>query len=161
SPRESAAEHHDGEFARYPSPRSWWQVATLPDGEPVGFVVPAHNGYNAIIAYLGVLPAHRGHGYVDEILAEGTRILAASGAPRVAVDRRRRRRAGLQLPGQGARRAHRDGRPAGPAALPRGDRGAATDGGLHGGQPGRVRGVRAHHAAGRRAVHRRGVPRGG
>ena len=85
SPRESAAEHYDGEFARYTSPRSWWRVATLPGGEPVGFVVPAHNGYNAIIAYLGVLPAHRGHGYVDEILAEGTRILAGTGAPRIGA----------------------------------------------------------------------------
>jgi len=47
----------------------WWA--------PVGFVIPAHNGYNAIIAYLGVVPAHRGHGYIADILAEGTRVLAA------------------------------------------------------------------------------------
>lgn len=86
SPRESAAEHYDSEFARYTSPREWWRVATLPDGEPVGFVVPAHNGYNHIIAYLGVLPAYRGRGYIDEILAEGTRILAAAGAPRVGAN---------------------------------------------------------------------------
>ena len=45
--------------------------------------MPAHNGYNPIIAYIGVLPGHRGHGYVDEILAEGTRVLAANNVPRV------------------------------------------------------------------------------
>jgi RimJ/RimL family protein N-acetyltransferase len=85
-PAKVAAEHFDGEFAAYPSPREWWQVAVLPGGEPVGFVVPAHNGYNSIIAYLGVLPAHRGNGYIDEILAEGTRILAAAGAPRIRAN---------------------------------------------------------------------------
>ena len=42
-----------------------------------------------------------------------------SGAPRPARHRRRRRRAGGQLRGQGVRRAHGDGRPPGPAAVPR------------------------------------------
>ncbi|KAA6211471.1 GNAT family N-acetyltransferase [Streptomyces filamentosus] len=84
TPREAAERHYDEEFPHHRSPRAWWRVAELPDtGEPVGFVVPARNAYNPIIAYLGVLPAHRGRGYVDEILAEGTRILAAAGVPRV------------------------------------------------------------------------------
>jgi RimJ/RimL family protein N-acetyltransferase len=81
--RESAVAQYEGEFASYDSPRDWWRVATLPGGEPVGFVVPARNAYNAIIAYIGVRPAHRGKGHVDEILAEGTRVLAAEGVPRV------------------------------------------------------------------------------
>jgi RimJ/RimL family protein N-acetyltransferase len=81
SPREAAAEHYHGELALYTSPRDWWRIAELPGGEPVGFVIPAHNGYSAIIAYLGVLPAHRGNGYIGEILAEGTRVLAAQGVP--------------------------------------------------------------------------------
>lgn len=80
---QAAAEQYDDELASYRSPREWWQVAVLPDGDPVGFVIPAHNGYNPIIAYLGVLPAHRGRGYIDEILAEGTRILAGQGVPRI------------------------------------------------------------------------------
>lgn len=75
--------HFEGELDRYSTPRDWWQVATLPDGVPVGFVMPAHNDYHAIIAYIGVLPEHRGRGYVDEILAEGTRVLAAQDVPRV------------------------------------------------------------------------------
>jgi RimJ/RimL family protein N-acetyltransferase len=82
-PKQVAADQYDGEFNAYSSPRDWWRIATRLDGEPVGFVVPAHNGYNPIIAYIGVLPDHRGHGYVDEILAEGTRVLAANNAPRV------------------------------------------------------------------------------
>ncbi|GHB09860.1 GNAT family N-acetyltransferase [Streptomyces termitum] len=82
--REAAERQYDGEFARYASPRDWWRIAERADtGDPVGFVVPARNSYNPIIAYIGVLPDHRGHGYIDEILAEGTRILAGTGVDRV------------------------------------------------------------------------------
>ncbi|MGF0174142.1 GNAT family N-acetyltransferase [Streptomyces sp. Marseille-Q5077] len=81
--QEAATQHYEDELARYSSPRDWWRIATLPQGEPVGFVVPAHNGYNPIIAYVAVLPAHRGHGYIDDVLAEGTRILAEQGVPRI------------------------------------------------------------------------------
>lgn len=83
SAREAAVKHYEDELARYTSPREWWRVATLPDGEPVGFVLPAHNGYNPIIAYLAVLPAHRGNGYIDDVLAEGTRVLAEQDVPRI------------------------------------------------------------------------------
>jgi len=83
SAREAAEEQYRDELEGYASPHEWWQVATLPDGEPVGFVIPAHNGYNPIIAYLGVVPEHRGHGYIDEVLAAGTRLLAGEGVPRI------------------------------------------------------------------------------
>ncbi|MET4641294.1 RimJ/RimL family protein N-acetyltransferase [Streptomyces atratus] len=84
SPREAAERHYDGEFAGFKSPHEWWRIAELPGGgAPVGFVVPARNSYHPIIAYIGVLPAHRGNGYIDEILAEGTRILAAEGVDRI------------------------------------------------------------------------------
>ena len=83
SAEQAAADQYDGEFMGYSSPHDWWRVATLPDGEPVGFVIPARNDYNPIIAYLGVLPQQRGRGYVDDILAEGTRTLAASNVPRI------------------------------------------------------------------------------
>ena len=83
TPTEQANFQYDDELARYTTPREWWRVATLPDGTPAGFVIPARNAYNAIIAYIGVLPAFRGKGYVDDILAEGTRILAAQGVPRI------------------------------------------------------------------------------
>ncbi|MFE1382092.1 GNAT family N-acetyltransferase [Streptomyces sp. NPDC058740] len=84
SAREAAELHYDEELAHYVSPRAWWRIAELPEtGEPVGFVVPARNNYHPIIAYLGVLPAHRGNGYIDDVLAEGTRVLAAEGVPNI------------------------------------------------------------------------------
>ncbi|MET8028941.1 GNAT family N-acetyltransferase [Streptomyces avermitilis] len=83
SPRETAAGHYEQELVRYTSPRDWWRIATLPGGEPVGFVVPAHNTYHAIIAYIAVLPRHRGKGYIDDLLADGTRVLAEQNVPRI------------------------------------------------------------------------------
>ncbi|WP_207309587.1 GNAT family N-acetyltransferase [Streptomyces kasugaensis] len=83
SVHEAAVKHYEEELARYTSPRDWWRIATLPGGEPVGFIIPARNDYNPIIAYLAVLPAHRGNGYIDDILAEGTRILAEQNVPRI------------------------------------------------------------------------------
>ncbi len=83
TPAEQANFQYDDELARYTTPREWWRVATLPDGTPVGFVIPARNAYNPIIAYIGVLPGFRGKGYIDDVLAEGTRILAAQGVPRI------------------------------------------------------------------------------
>ncbi|MEU9382032.1 GNAT family N-acetyltransferase [Streptomyces sp. NPDC048279] len=83
SAQEAAVKHFEDELARYTSPRDWWRIATLPDGEPVGFVLPAHNGYNAIIAYIAVVPTHRGNGYIDDLLAEGTRILAEQDVPHI------------------------------------------------------------------------------
>ncbi|MHA6764153.1 GNAT family N-acetyltransferase [Streptacidiphilus sp. PAMC 29251] len=82
-PARVAAEQYDDEFMNYRSPQDWWRVATLPGGEPVGFVIPARNNYNPIIAYVGVLPGQRGNGYIDDLLAEGTRILAAHDVPRI------------------------------------------------------------------------------
>jgi hypothetical protein len=78
-----AAEQYDSELVGYDSPRDWWRIATLPDGEPVGFVIPARNSYHPIIAYIGVVPAQRGNGYINDLLTEGTRILAAHDAPRI------------------------------------------------------------------------------
>ena len=83
SAREAAVRQYADEFAAYASPRNWWRVATLPDGDPVGFVIPAQNDYNPVVAYLAVLPQYRGRGYVDAILAEGTRVLAAQNVSRI------------------------------------------------------------------------------
>lgn len=79
---EAAVRHYE-ELARHTSPRDWWRIAMLPDGEPAGLVIPARNDYNAIIAYIAVLPSHRGNGYIDDILAEGTLILADQHVPRI------------------------------------------------------------------------------
>ncbi|GLW56935.1 GNAT family N-acetyltransferase [Kitasatospora phosalacinea] len=67
--------------------RSWWRTAHTPDGETVGFAVPSRNSAAPVVGYLGVLPEHRGRGYVDDLLAETTRVLAAeTGAVPVRAD---------------------------------------------------------------------------
>ena len=83
TPRQAAQEQYQTELERYPSPHEWWRIAVLPGGEPAGFVIPAHNGYHPIIAYLGVVPAHRRHGYVHDLLAAGTSLLADQNVPRI------------------------------------------------------------------------------
>ena len=69
------------------------------------------------------------------------------------------RRAGRELRGQGVRRPHGDGRPAGAPAVPARDRRRAAHVGVLRGEQGRLRGLRGHHAARRGALDRRGVPR--
>jgi hypothetical protein len=76
-----AVRHFQDELALYKSPHDWWRVATLPGGDCVGFVIPARNSYHPIIAYIAVLPQYRGSGYIDDILAEGTRILISNEVP--------------------------------------------------------------------------------
>jgi GNAT superfamily N-acetyltransferase len=67
--------------------RSWWRVAENADGEVVGFGFPSRNPGSPAVGYLGVLPEHRGHGYVDDILGEITRILADEvGAEAIRAD---------------------------------------------------------------------------
>jgi ribosomal protein S18 acetylase RimI-like enzyme len=72
---------------KMPGDRAWWRVAETPDGEVTGFGVPSRNTEFPVVGYLGVLPEHRGRGYVDEILAEITRILAVeAGAAAIRAD---------------------------------------------------------------------------
>ncbi|MEV0581874.1 GNAT family N-acetyltransferase [Nonomuraea sp. NPDC050310] len=59
---------------------SWFAVGLL-GGEPVGLVVPDDHS----IAYIGVVPEHRGHGFVDDLLAYGTRTLAEAGLERIVA----------------------------------------------------------------------------
>jgi len=65
--------------------RDWWRIATTPDGDPVGFVVPSATPYARNVGYLGVLPGHRGRGLVDDLLAEVTRVHAEAGAERITA----------------------------------------------------------------------------
>ena len=81
---------------------------------------------------------------------------------RTTGHRRRRRRPGRQLRGQGVRGAHGDGRSSGPPSLSDGHRRRPPDVGLHRGEPGGLRGLQRHHTARRGHLDRRGVPgRGG
>lgn len=56
----------------FPSPREWWQLAHTKSGDLVGVIVPARNYSSPTIGYLGVVPGQRGHGYVNDLLAEMT-----------------------------------------------------------------------------------------
>ena len=69
-----------------PAPRDWWRLAVTPDGEVAGVVLPSRNYQAAVIGYVGVLPAHRGHGYAAELVSWATAFLAAQGADRVIAD---------------------------------------------------------------------------
>ncbi|MFG3661622.1 GNAT family N-acetyltransferase [Streptomyces sp. NPDC047706] len=70
-----------------PGERSWWRVAEDADGRTAGFALPSRNTGSHVVGYLGVLPEQRGHGYVDDLLAEITRILAEeAGADVVRAD---------------------------------------------------------------------------
>ena len=54
----------------FPSPREWWQLAYTRSAELVGVIVPARNYTMPTIGYIGVVPGQRGHGYVNDLLAE-------------------------------------------------------------------------------------------
>ncbi|MER6349224.1 GNAT family N-acetyltransferase [Streptomyces sp. NPDC001595] len=70
-----------------PGDRSWWRTAETPDGRPVGFALPSRNTSVHVVGYLGVLPEQRGQGYVDDLIAEITRLLAEeAGADVVRAD---------------------------------------------------------------------------
>ncbi len=61
-----------------------WRLAYDAGGACVGVVVPDRGGqWPPDIAYVGVLPEHRGRGYVHDLLAEGTRLLVEDGAAEV------------------------------------------------------------------------------
>ena len=49
-------------------------------------MMPARNPTSAVINFIGVVLEHRGRGYVDDVLAEGTDALHAAGAKFVRAD---------------------------------------------------------------------------
>ncbi len=58
-----------------------WFVIGYADDSPVGLVAPDDHS----IAYIGVVPEHRGRGYVDDLLARGTTTLAEAGLQRIVA----------------------------------------------------------------------------
>ena len=71
-----------------PGDRDWWRLAYDADGKLVGFEMPSANAGGPTVGYLGVLPEHRGHRYIDDLLAEITHFLAETGC---RADHRRHR----------------------------------------------------------------------
>lgn len=81
-----AAAREDLEILRWlPSPRAWWLLAHTPDGELVGLVAPGRNHSNPVVAYVGVVPEQRGHGYAYDLLVAGTHALVERGADRIVA----------------------------------------------------------------------------
>jgi RimJ/RimL family protein N-acetyltransferase len=75
------------DFVRsFPAEPEWFTVGLTPGGEPVGYVAPGLAGGMPVVAEIGVAAAHRGHGYVNDLLAHATRVLAATGAERIRAD---------------------------------------------------------------------------
>ncbi len=70
-------------YLSLPGSRDAWQVATRDDGSVVGFTIATRTAYDASISYLGVLPEHRGHGYVDELLAQMVHLHHDDGQQRI------------------------------------------------------------------------------
>jgi GNAT superfamily N-acetyltransferase len=69
----------------YPSPRDWWRLAYTRGGELVGVTVPARNQTRATVAFVGVVPGQRGHGYGFDLLVEATYQLVAAGAAEIVA----------------------------------------------------------------------------
>ena len=64
----------------------WWQVAYTPTGDLIGIIMPTGAAAWATIGYIGVIPVQRGQGYIDDLLAQATRILATLQAARIEAD---------------------------------------------------------------------------
>ncbi|MER7754999.1 GNAT family N-acetyltransferase [Kitasatospora sp. NPDC097643] len=77
---EAAAREEVDFYLGCPGERSWWRLARTPDGRVAGLALPSATPYNRNVGYLGVVPELRGQGYVDDILAEITRVQVAAGA---------------------------------------------------------------------------------
>ncbi|MFF3670685.1 GNAT family N-acetyltransferase [Microtetraspora malaysiensis] len=72
-------------YLNAPGKREWWRIAYTHEGEVAGMAIPSATPYNVNVGYLGVVPEFRGRGYVDEVLAEITRIHAANGELRITA----------------------------------------------------------------------------
>lgn len=71
------------EMTEFPGPVDWWRLGYTPAGELVGFVLPTVNANDHCVGFIGVVPEQRGHGYVDDLLGECTRLLVEQGAVRI------------------------------------------------------------------------------
>ncbi|MEV0798844.1 GNAT family N-acetyltransferase [Kribbella sp. NPDC050281] len=83
---EGAARDDLAVYKSMPGERSWWRLAYDADGKLIGFAIPSANAGGPVVGYLGVVPEHRGHGYIDDLLAEITHLLAETGAEHIRAD---------------------------------------------------------------------------
>jgi ribosomal protein S18 acetylase RimI-like enzyme len=64
----------------------WWELAYAADNELAGVIMAARNPTTAVIAYVGVVPDHRGRGLAAELVRRGTEQLVASGSTEIGGD---------------------------------------------------------------------------
>jgi RimJ/RimL family protein N-acetyltransferase len=83
---EGAAREELELYKSMPGDRAWWRLAYDADGKLIGFAIPSANAGGPVVGYLGVLPEHRGHRYIDDLLAEITHQLAETGAEQIRAD---------------------------------------------------------------------------
>ena len=75
-----------GIYLAMPGDRDWWRLAYTAAGSRLaGMILPNRNTDGAVVGYLGVVPALRGRGYIDDMVAETTRFHAGRGEPRVTA----------------------------------------------------------------------------
>jgi GNAT superfamily N-acetyltransferase len=75
-----------GIYLSMPGDRDWWRLAyTAADGRLAGMILPNRNTDGAVVGYLGVVPGLRGRGYINDLVAETTRLHAGRGEPRIAA----------------------------------------------------------------------------
>jgi RimJ/RimL family protein N-acetyltransferase len=73
-----------GQVRRRKHEDDWFVVGVDGSGVPVGYVQSALDADDlAFLAEIGVVESQRGHRYVDELLAYGTRVLAGRGETRI------------------------------------------------------------------------------
>ncbi len=82
---DATAREEMGFYLGAPGKREWWRIACTHEGEVAGMAIPSATPYSVNVGYLGVVPEFRGRGYVDEILAEITRMHAATGESRITA----------------------------------------------------------------------------
>jgi ribosomal protein S18 acetylase RimI-like enzyme len=82
---EAAARDELQFYRSTPGDRGWWRLARTSENAVVGFVIPSATYSGPNVGYLGVVPEARGRGYVDDLLAEATRLHAERGAAQISA----------------------------------------------------------------------------
>jgi RimJ/RimL family protein N-acetyltransferase len=57
--------------------RDWWELGYTAEGDVAGVIMGARNPTSAVIGYVGVVPAQRGHGFATQLVRRGGERLAA------------------------------------------------------------------------------------
>ncbi|MCL2016556.1 MAG: GNAT family N-acetyltransferase [Defluviitaleaceae bacterium] len=83
---QAAAEDYVQQMKKISFKPSWWRLAYV-DGVLVGLILPqAFNQTEGAINYIGVIPEHRGKGYVLPLAAEATNLLLKNGISQIYAD---------------------------------------------------------------------------